>query len=297
MKRRYVRFHGMCVIILTWIFILVSTYTWAGNEVSEITTNTNSNTYYINAPRFVRPLIEKWITEYKKVVPEANFAIAKSAVNKKNSKLNILLSAHQKADQGDKTVFFAKYAILPITARNSDAEKLIAKKVVNKKNIKKIFFEQDENNDETNQLTVYVSSSANSIATPFAAYFGENTINYRGKRIAGDDVYLNQAVENDTKGVSINTLQNIYDLSNRQIKDGLSILIGSKNKAEVWKSIDNAISYIEQHNADNVDIEKIGFAYKEDNKVDEFISWILKNGENYNHEYGFIKLNDNEHNQ
>ena len=98
MKRRYVRFHGMCVIILTWIFILVSTYTWAGNGVNE-NSSTSANTYYIDAPRFVRPLIEKWITEYKKVVPEANFAIAKSAVAKKGSKLNVLLSAKQKTDR------------------------------------------------------------------------------------------------------------------------------------------------------------------------------------------------------
>lgn len=296
MKRRYVRFHGMCVITLTWIFILVSTYTWAGNDVSE-NNSTSSNTYYIDAPRFVRPLIEKWITEYKKVAPEANFAIAKSAVAKKGSKLNVLLSEKQKTNQDDRTVFFAKYAILPITAKNSDAEKIIAKKAVNKKGIKKIFFEQDDDSDDTSQLTVYVSNSANSIAVPFAAYFGENTINYRGRRIAGDDVYLNQAVENDTKGVSINTLQNIYDLSNRKLKDGLSILISGKGKADAWKSIDDAINYIEQHNAYNVDIEKIGLAYKKDEHVDEFISWILKNGENYNHEYGFLKLNDNEHNQ
>jgi ABC-type phosphate transport system substrate-binding protein len=74
-------------------------------------------------------------------------------------------------------------------------------------------------------------------------------------------------------------------------------LISGKGKADAWKSIDDAINYIEQHNAYNVDIEKIGLAYKKDEHVDEFISWILKNGENYNHEYGFLKLNDNEHNQ
>ena len=38
----------------------------------------NTDTYYINAPRFTHPLLEKWIQEYKKVKPEVNLAIAKS---------------------------------------------------------------------------------------------------------------------------------------------------------------------------------------------------------------------------
>ena len=42
----------------------------------------NTDTYYINAPRFTHPLLEKWIQEYKKVKPEVNLTIAKSASDK-----------------------------------------------------------------------------------------------------------------------------------------------------------------------------------------------------------------------
>lgn len=48
--------------------------------------------YYIDAPRFVRPLVEKWITEYQKVQPAAHFAVAKSAANRDASILHVQLS-------------------------------------------------------------------------------------------------------------------------------------------------------------------------------------------------------------
>jgi hypothetical protein len=40
------------------------------------------------------------------------------------------------------------------------------------------------------------------VATPFASYYGENVSNFRGKSIAGDDIFLNTAIEKDPNGIS-----------------------------------------------------------------------------------------------
>lgn len=82
--------------------------------------------YYIDAPRFVRPLVEKWITEYQKVQPAAHFAVAKSAANRDASILHVQLSDNT-AGNGQKTVYFAQYAILPVTTKGSDADKALSR--------------------------------------------------------------------------------------------------------------------------------------------------------------------------
>ena len=46
--------------------------------------NTNSSTRTIKAPRFARPLVEKWISEYAKVEPGIRFVIAKGAQNREH---------------------------------------------------------------------------------------------------------------------------------------------------------------------------------------------------------------------
>ena len=54
-------------VIVTLVFSLQALVASAGNNtVADNNSENSSSTFYINAPRFVRPLIEKWIQEYKK---------------------------------------------------------------------------------------------------------------------------------------------------------------------------------------------------------------------------------------
>ena len=52
-------------------------------------TNTSS-VRYVKAPRFARPLVEKWITEYAKTQPGVEFQIAKGNQNQGSIDLNIV---------------------------------------------------------------------------------------------------------------------------------------------------------------------------------------------------------------
>lgn len=57
--------------IITSILSLQTLAISAGNVADYAQSTTSGNSIvYINAPRFVRPLIEKWIAEYKKLKPE-----------------------------------------------------------------------------------------------------------------------------------------------------------------------------------------------------------------------------------
>lgn len=176
--------------------------------------------YYIDAPRFVRPLVEKWITEYQKVQPAAHFAVAKSAANRDASILHVQLSDNT-AGNGQKTVYFAQYAILPVTTKGSDADKALSRNELNVKKLKQLFFSGDDSNGDNsdagskkatpfNSLVVYTGSGTQSVSRLFAAYYGQDASTFRGKRIIGDDQFLNTAIAKDPKGVTINAVSNLY---------------------------------------------------------------------------------------
>ena len=153
---------------------------WAeGNEVKG-TNNTTVRT--IKAPRFARPLVEKWIKEYAKTQPGVEFQIAKG---QGNTDLNVVLEDNNFSQ----IVFFGETAVLPITARSSEAARLLEGKHLNNKKLKQLFFLDDEFDEDVKKnkafeaITVYSGSNATSVASSFAHNLGEESSSFRGKRI------------------------------------------------------------------------------------------------------------------
>ena len=64
------------------------------NIWAEQNATTASSVRYVKAPRFARPLVEKWITEYAKTQPGVEFQIAKGNQNQGNIDLNVVFD-HQ----------------------------------------------------------------------------------------------------------------------------------------------------------------------------------------------------------
>lgn len=286
-------------VILTIAFSLQALVALAGNEEQA---NTSNTTYYINAPRFVRPLIEKWISEYKKVRPEANFAIAKTPDAKANSTLTIQLTDSKVAkDDNKKIAYFGSYAILPITAKNSEVDKALSNQELNAKKLKAIYFENEdldeqEKKNKFNNITVYSGNNTESVSKEFAAFYGKDASSFRGKRIVGDDQFLNSALVKDPQGVSFNALSNIYDLTSRKAKTNIAILNPGYTKEEKaaineTNNIDNLLEVLENNKDTQIPVEKIGFAYPVTNiEATSFLAWILTQGEQYNHQFGLLRL-------
>lgn len=298
------------IAIFTVTFSLVGNTVWANPHVennaernSVENNNTASSTYYINAPRFVRPLIEKWISEYRKVDSRANFAIAKTAETKGKSSLNIQLKeTSANNDLAKRTIYFAEYAILPVTGKNSEAAKTLAKQELNSKNIKSLFFEKDdfEEPDKTDKkaaaYVVYTGNSSQSISAEFASHYGKDASSFRGKRIVGDDLFLNTAIIKDPQGITFNAIPNIYDLNTRKLKSDLALLPIDVEKSQrsafaEGATIDDLIRVLEANRGNSIPIERVGFSYQDgDSNITNFIAWILTEGENYNHDFGLLRL-------
>ena len=267
-------------------------------------TNTSS-VRYVKAPRFARPLVEKWITEYAKTQPGVEFQIAKGNQNQGSIDLNIVFDNQESnAKDFSHIVYFGEFAVLPITASGSEAAKVLEGKHLNSKKLKQLFFLDDELDEDVKkikqfeQLVIYSGSNATSVASSFAHNFGEESSNFRGKRISGDDLFLNTALAKDPLGVSFNALPNIFDLQSRHVKSDITI-IGidvKKNLEENFSdkaTLDELITILENDRVSEVAIEKIGVSYnKADETLNQFLQWVLTNGTKYNHEYGLLNLDN-----
>ena len=262
-----------------------------------------SSVRYVKAPRFARPLVEKWITEYAKTQPGVEFQIAKGNQNQGNIDLNVVFDNQDTKPQDfSHIVYFGEFAVLPITASGSEAAKVLEGKHLNSKKLKQLYFLNDDfdedvkKNKQFEKLIIYSGSNATSVAASFAHNFGEESSNFRGKRISGDDLFLNTALAKDPLGVSFNALPNIFDLQSRRIKNDLTI-IGIDVKKNIEENfsdkatLDELISVLENGKISEVAVEKIGVSYNQgDDAINHFLQWVLENGTKYNHEYGLLNL-------
>ena len=290
------------VSIIAAVLVLGLTNAWAeGNS-------TNSGVRTIKSPRFARPLIEKWIEEYAKTEPGVEFQIVKGSGNQDNIDLNVTFSDNQ--DNNEKLfshiVYFGETAVLPITARSSEAARLLEGKHLNLKKLKQLFFLNDDFDEDVKKIKafeniiIYSGSNASSVASSFAHHFGEESSSFRGKRISGDDLFLNTAITKDPLGVTFNTLSNIFDLKSRHLKSNLS-LVGLDLKKELANSLNNegslddVLNALENGSPAEVTIEKVGITFNDaDDAVNHFLQWVLENGTKYNHEYGLLNLDRKE---
>lgn len=268
-----------------------------GNVLAE--DNNSNSVRTIKSPRFARPLVEKWIEEYAKTEPGVTFQIAKG---QGESDLSVAIADQQEKDTEliSHWIYIGETAVLPITARSSEAARLLEGKHLNAKKLKQLFFLDDEFEEDVRKnkafeaITIYSGSNATSVASSFAHNFGEESANFRGKRIAGDDLFLNTAIAKDPLGVSFNTLSNIFDLKSRQLKNDLT-LVGLDLKKDVADSfngtLDDVINSLENGKPAEVAIEKVGITFnKKDEAISRFLQWVLENGTKYNHQYGLLNL-------
>ena len=290
------------VSIIAAVLVLGLTNAWAeGNS-------TNSGVRTIKSPRFARPLIEKWIEEYAKTEPGVEFQIVKGSGNQDNIDLNVTFSDNQDSNEKlfSHIVYFGETAVLPITARSSEAARLLEGKHLNSKKLKQLFFLNDDFDEDVKKIKafeniiIYSGSNASSVASSFAHHFGEESSSFRGKRISGDDLFLNTAISKDPLGVTFNTLSNIFDLKSRHLKSNLS-LVGLDLKKELANSLndegslDDVLNALKNGSPAEVTIEKVGITFNDaDDAVNHFLQWVLENGTKYNHEYGLLNLDRKE---
>jgi ABC-type phosphate transport system substrate-binding protein len=282
--------------------ILVSLFAVGSLKASDDPSDRNQQLIYISSARFSSTLVEKWIAEYVKQNPNAQ--IKQVEKNSQEIDLNFVTSAEQEITAGHDVAYVGRYALLPVTTKGHPLYKQITKKKFGKKELRKLFFVEDLSFDEDEKkdplqsgLTVYSGNSSTSGAALFASFFGFPPSNFRGKRISGDDIYLLNAIRKDSTGITVNNLSYIFDLNDRQLKDDVALLPLDLKKEQLEtlrsENLDETIALLEEQKVDLIPVQNIGFAYNEKEGAKEgakdFLRWILTEGQQYNHQFGFLK--------
>ncbi len=258
----------------------------------------------ISGTKFTYPLIEKWISEYEKVNPNANIKLAVKTISGQTVDLNII--AHQPAQnelQPTQEILYAgRYALLPVSNIKNPLLAATAKKGLSRKEVDKLFFEVvDYESDEPAQkskykVTIYSRDNQACASTALAGYFGHQTSEIRGKKVFGDDIYLLSAIRKDTIGLTYNNLGYLYDVNSRNLKEGIALLpldLKKEIKPILTGNLDQVINVLESTRIETIPVEKIGFVYSQQNarkEVTAFLKWVLTDGQRFNHEKGFLNL-------
>lgn len=269
----------------------------------------NDGVITIKVNKASKALVEQWIKGFKAVKPNVEIAL----VSGKNAEADLtLVNAPQ---EGTQITYVGRYALLPVTSTENPLLHDIQKKDWKSKDIKHLFFNAEEDFDDeyddyeeeqegkknklADKLTVYSGSSKASLSSTFAAHFGRTTEDLRGNRIAGDDYYLLSALAEDKAAVTFNALNNLYDLSSRTLRSDLALLPLSvkTSQREVLRSgnLDKTLELIEKESIDLIPVADIGFTYGTfDSDIDAFLQWVIQEGQQYNHQQGFLKLSSKE---
>lgn len=263
----------------------------------------NHQVIYIESAKYTQPLVEKWIAEYNKTNPGVQVKYAEKGAKT----VDLRIVAHAETDNlgedGKEITYVGRSALLPVTPKDNPLSEQINKRKFGKKELKKLFFAEDEFDEESTkkdplqeQLTVYSGNGAASGASFYASYFGLTVSSFRGKKILGDDIYLLQAISKDPTGVIFNNLSYIYDLKDRKLKDEITLLPLNvkKDQLEIIRSenLDETLSLLENEKVELVPVHNIGLAYDQQNNTKDFLKWIITDGQKFNHEFGFLQLDE-----
>lgn len=246
--------------------------------------------------------METWIKKYKEAHPELQLRIVDG--NKGKADLEFVSETPEGNNERHIT-YVGRYALLPVTTTENPLYEKLSRKRLDEKELKDLFFQKDilqkVGNDRKEispyeELTVYSGIGRISGANAFASYFGYQVSQFRGKRIVGDDLYLLTAINKDHTGVTFNNLAYIFDLQNRKLKPRLFLipLDIKKEQREVLDNgnLDETLQLLENNDVALIPLSKVGFAYSDRASVADFLRWIVNEGQQYNHRFGFLTLDE-----
>lgn len=290
----------------TFTYIIAVSFLSASNALhgaDRTPDNTVRKEITVSCERFSSPLVEKWIQEFTSLHPEIHITITNGT--DKKPELRFIANIHtagNKEESPRNTAYVGRYALLPVTTVHNPLLRELKEKQLDEKNLKRFFFRNDipEETGEgkkhlhKEEITVYSGMGSSSGTTAFAAHFGESFSMFRGRHIAGDDIYLLTAIEKDKKAITFNYLSYLFDMESRLLKQQLVILpLDVKREQQeilTTGNLDRIISLLENTEIDLIPIEHIGFVFEKQESVITFLHWILNEGQQYNHDFGFLTL-------
>jgi phosphate transport system substrate-binding protein len=263
---------------------------------------------YISGTKFTYPLIERWISEYRKVNPQARIKLltGKQAADSTNLKIVAHTLTQDELKPNEAYFHVGKFALLPITNDRNLVVKKEFRKGLKQEDLKKVFFTDPnsilEEPGKKPSYTVYTRTNQSCSSIAFASHFGLQPSEIKGKKISGEDQYLVLAIQKDSTGITYNNPGYIYDIQSRLPVKGISILpidLNENGKIDKDELIYDNLDALTQSLEDNQNTKLIPEDYvsfvvnkvQKNETLRQFINWVTADGQKFNHTYGFLNTN------
>lgn len=268
------------------LFVLIFSLFYFFNVFSQ-------DTVSVKTPNFVKPLLDKIVSEYndnndRKIVIEYL----------KPNLVSRLTTIEIKLDEKENDLTFGQYIVVPFTTKNSVLFR--KNKKLSKKQITELFFIdssldfEEKRKHAFDELNVYTSLSKQSGSKVYAKVLDKEDNEYRGKRISGDDKFINDALLKDNNGVGITSLSNIFDSEKKSLIEDYRLIQVESNKEIVNAILDSdfetVFKILETKEIELLPTRNIGIDYDSNNSVSKnFVNFFLAHAKNYLHDYGMIQ--------
>jgi len=288
-------------------------------------TNQNINgklqgTISISGAFALYPLAVKWADEFKKIHPDVKIDISAGGAGKGMTDalsgmvdLGMLSREINKAELGKGAfiVSVAKDAVLPTISDKNPALAKLKVKGMTKENLKQIFITGNITSWGTSlaivdkkaqgKINVYVRSDACGAGEMWGKYLGKNQEGLNGVGVFGDPGVA-EAVKKDPLGIGYNNVIYVYDIQTRKFYPGISVIPidinenGKIDKEEdFYGTLDILMAAIRDGRYPSPPARDLYFVSKgkpTDPVVKEFLNWILKDGQKFVNESGYVQLAD-----
>ena len=268
----------------------------------------------LSGTRFTYPIVEKWISEFKKTYPEVEVRILPRKTSSADS-ANLIINAHQlspeEVKEGYEFVNIGRYVLLAVSNNNNPQNEAWLKRGLKESEIKSLFFENKNYFEEGTKnskkkpaftATVYTREEKACAPIAFASHYGFLQTNIKGKSVSGDDKYLLYALKKDSSGITYNNAGYVYDLKSRTVLPGITVIpydLNENGKTDVnesfYSNLDDLIASVESGKSSAIPVEKINISYPKtftsaNNNLKLFLDYVLTEGQKFNHEFGFVNL-------
>ena len=252
---------------------------------------------YVSNNRFATAILEKWASEFEKQNPDIDIVFVNA--NDKNADLNFVINSEKSLE----TVYsVGRYALVPFTTSENPLLEDLNKRRLNNRRLQSLFFVKDileesigfQKRLESDDIVIYSARNANLFDEVFASHFGYEAADIKGKKILGDDSFLINAIKKEEIGITYNPLNYLFDISSKSLEEGLSLIpldLKREQREALSGDLSQIISVLENDEVSLIPVSSFGFVPETVSlEAQKFISWVLTEGQNFNNDFGFLKV-------
>jgi phosphate transport system substrate-binding protein len=262
------------------------------------------------------PMVVKWADEYRKINPGMRFDISAGGAGKGisdalNGMVEIGMVSREiypeELKKGAFPIAVTKDAVVAVVSDHNPSINDILSKGLKKDAGNNIWitgryttWAQAFGAKSASPIHIYTRSDACGAAEMWAKFYGKKQEDLLGVGVFGDPG-LAQAVKKDPLGIGYNNIGYAYDAKTRQQLKGIKVVpIDLNNNGKIdsdenfYDSMNDIINAIATGKYPSPPARELFFVMKgspENNKIlNEFIKWVLSDGQKYVNEAGYISL-------